>query len=205
MFLLLLRKFWFRRPRSNAEKSSCPIATSIDSGISVLKPQEKEPQMPDITFATTAPQTETDIIVNQLAQLAATVSHTSSNNQHGALASAQTETQQFVSTTDLPTEPPEEEEETFYYLSSLITISCLPSHTPTRSTSTLASRGARRKSLVFDGKRASSILSLNIGDLPSLPFPRSKHKVTPKSGPRYSPLPPPFVQKSLAMRPEVRF
>ena len=142
--------------------------------------------MPDLNFSN-ASFNETELIVNQLAVLTATTSHTS------------------ISTTQSNTDY-QEEEETFYHLRSWITTSHLPlpSHTSTTSTSTLASNCGRRESQVFDRKRDSSILNLNIGDLPILPFARpEKDKV--KSGPRYSPLPPPYVPKPLAMRPEVRF
>jgi hypothetical protein len=207
MLLLLLRKLWFRRQRSNTENAPCAISIAIESGASTLEIQGKEPQLPDVTF-TTAPRNETETIVDQLALLADAVSHTSNTTQHAPPTSVKAETQQSTSTAYLPAEKTEEIEETFYYLSSLITVSCLPSHTPARSTSTLATQSKRRKSLEFDGKRTSSILNLNIEDLPSLPFPRrskSKHNFMRKPGPRYSPLPPPFVKKSLAMRPEVRF
>ena len=201
---LLLRKLWFRRPRPGAEKESGQRDTANGSGGPAPESQEKGLQIPDITFTPTAPYNETEMIVNQLALLAATVSHTSSTTQQEPPTPIKTEIQQ--PTADIVVEQADEdEEETFYHLSSLITISCLPpNHTPTRSLSTLAFKSARRKSLVFDAKRSSSILSLNLGDLPSLPFPKSKHKTARKPA-RYSPLPPPFVQKSPAMRPEVRF
>ncbi|KAJ5943888.1 hypothetical protein N7516_004056 [Penicillium verrucosum] len=161
-------------------------------------------------MTTTPYHDETDQIVNQLATLAATVSNTSSNSAPSSTAASIAEPQPAAPKPKL--EQPEEEEETFYHLRSLITVSCLPQHTSghtqTPSTSTLSSKSGKRKSQIFDRKRASSILSLHLGDLPSLPFSskgKVKGKVSRKPCPRYSPLPPPFVQKKLAIRPEVRF
>lgn len=201
MFLLLLRKLWTRRRRSDTEKSSTSSTTPQE-----LKFQENRPHMPDIIMTTTPYHDETDQIVNRLATLAATVSSTSSNSAPSSIAAPIAEPQSAAPKPKL--EEPEEEEETFYHLCSLITVSCLPQHTPghtpTPSASTLSSKSGKRKSQIFDRKRASSILSLHLGDLPSLPF-SSKGKVPRKPCPRYSPLPPPFVQKKLAIRPEVRF
>lgn len=200
MFLLLLRKLWTRRRRSDMEKSSTSSTTSQD-----LKFQENGPHISDIIMTTTPYHDETDQMVNQLATLAATVSNTSSTSAPSSISAPIAEPQSAAPKPKL--EQPEEEE-TFYHLRSLITVSCLPQHTsghtPTPSASTLSSKSGKRKSQIFDRKRASSILSLHLGDLPSLPF-SSKGKVSRKPCPRYSPLPPPFVQKKLAIRPEVRF
>ncbi|CAG8907463.1 unnamed protein product [Penicillium egyptiacum] len=200
MFLLLLRKLWIRRRRLDTEKSSTSSTTSHE-----LKFQEKEVHLPEITMSTAPQHDETDQIINQLATLAATVSNTSNNSVSSSTAGPISEPQSAASNPE--TEQPEEEE-SFYHLCSLITVSCLPqhspSHTPTPSASTLGSKSGKRKSQIFDRKRASSILSLHLGDLPSLPF-SSKGKVSRKPCPRYTPLPPPFVQKRLAIRPEVRF
>jgi hypothetical protein len=135
----------------------------------------------------TAPQhDETDQIVNQLAALAATLSNTSSNSAPLSVTTPISEPQSAAPRPEI--EQPEEEE-SFYHLSSLITISCLPQHSPshtsTPSASTLGSKSGRRKSQIFDRKRASSILSLHLGDLPSLPF-SSKGKISRKPCPIYS-------------------
>lgn len=200
MFLLLLRKLWVRRRRSDTGKSSTSSTTSQE-----LKFQEKEPHLPEMVMSTAPQHDETDQIVNQLAALAATLSNSSSNSAPLSVAAPISEPQSAAPRPEI--EQPEEEE-SFYHLSSLITISCLPQHSPghisTPSASTLGSKSGRRKSQIFDRKRASSILSLHLGDLPSLPF-SSKGKVSRKPCPRYTPLPPPFVQKRLAIRPEVRF
>ncbi|KAI3113747.1 hypothetical protein CBS147333_2583 [Penicillium roqueforti] len=160
-------------------------------------------------MTTTRHHDEADQIINQLAALAATVSNTSSNSALSSVAAAIAEPPSAAP--ELKLEQPEEkeeeeeeeEEESFYHLRSLITVSCLPQHTPghtpTPSASTLGS-----KSGIFDRKRASSILSLHLGDLPSLPF-SSKEKPPCKPCVRYTTLPPPYVHKRLVIRPEVRF
>ncbi|KAJ5452414.1 hypothetical protein N7445_000597 [Penicillium cf. griseofulvum] len=195
MFLLLVRKLWTRQRRSDTEKAS----TSTTS----QNLENQEPHLPEIP--TTSRHDETDQIFNQLAALAATVSNTSSNSASSPIAAPIAEPQPAA---PMPEPKQPEQEESFYHLRSLITVSCLPQyipgHTPTPSASTLGSKSGKRKSQLFDRKRASSILSLHLGDLPSLPFP-SKGKVSCKPCPRYSPLPPPFVHKRLAIRPEVRF
>ncbi|KAI3094181.1 hypothetical protein DTO032C6_5205 [Penicillium roqueforti] len=159
-------------------------------------------------MTTTRHHDEADQIINQLAALAATVSNTSSNSALSSVAAAIAEPPSAAP--ELKLEQPEEkeeeeeeEEESFYHLRSLITVSCLPQHTPghtpTPSASTLGS-----KSGIFDRKRASSILSLHLGNLPSLPF-SSKEKLPCKPCVRYTTLPPPYVHKRLVIRPEVRF
>lgn len=201
MFPLLLRKLWIRRRRSGADKTSDSTATLHE-----LESQETKPHVPELAMTTVSRDGETDMIVDQLATLTTTVSYTSSGiiSLHVSTPAHTTEPQ---SQTPKPLAEESEEEESFYHLRSLITISCLPQHkpghTPAPSTSTLDSR-AGRKSQIFDRKSASSILSLHLGDLPTLPFP-SKKKSSCKPCPRYTILPPPFVQKRLVMRPEVRF
>ncbi|KAJ5960624.1 uncharacterized protein N7479_007774 [Penicillium vulpinum] len=201
MFLLLVRKLCIRRRRSDTEKSPASSTTSQE-----LEFQEKEPHLPNTTMTTTRQRDETEHIVNQSAALAATVSNTSARSATSSVAALIAEPKSAAP--KYKPEQPEEEEESFYHLRSLITVSCLPqhmsAHTRTPSASTLGSKSGKRKSQIFDRKRASSILSLHLGDLPSLPFP-SRGKVSCKRCPRYSPLPPPFVQKRLAIRPEVRF
>lgn len=191
--MFLLRKSWFRRPRPDAEKVPCATITAVDSK---KGPDDQAGLLPmcDISFTTTAPNNQTLSIANQPAVLTPAVSHTSIDTIESDHCSK--------------ADPSVGEEETFYHLSSLITTSRIPQtrHNSTRSTSTMASKCGRRESQIFDRKRESSIINLNIGDLPALSFPRSE-KRKGKPGPRYSPLPPPFVPKSLIMRlrPEVRF
>ncbi|KAJ5468110.1 hypothetical protein N7475_005862 [Penicillium sp. IBT 31633x] len=200
MFLLLLRKLWIRRRRSDSEKAS--NSTAAIQGFEV---QKRELQILENSMTTTPLYDETEMADEQIAALSTSVSHTTSNNILPSTTATQSETQPAT-----PQPQPEQlaEEESFYHLRSLITISCLPEskygHAPTPSVSTLGSKSGKRKSQIFDRRSASSILSLHLGDIPNLPFP-SKRKVSSKTGPRYSPLPPPFVQKTLAIRPEVRF
>ncbi|CAG8070941.1 unnamed protein product [Penicillium salamii] len=181
--MFLLKMSWFRRSKPDAGKIKIRIKTDI--GI-----EEKDSSVPDTIRPTTAPHNETELIINQLAALAATVSHTSTSIAQSNPKASKTEYR--------------DEEETFHHLSSWITTSHLPppSHTSKPSTSTLASKFGRRECQTHDKKRESSILNLNIGDLPALPFPRTG-KGKGKPGPRYSPLPPPFVPKSFTMRPRV--
>lgn len=143
---------------------------------------------------------DTDAIVDQLAVLAATVSRSS----HSATAQSQrssTSLDSRASTTlsGVLGSKGEEEGESFHYLRSLITISSLPQHSSEHDPGISADeKGSQRTGR----KRASSRLSLRLGDLPGLSFPP---KVSRKPCPRYSPLPPVWTRKTVAMRPEVRF
>lgn len=146
---------------------------------------------------------DTDGIVNQLALLAASVSRSSprtticskrsssplSTNAHSTRPDGGNSQEYLV-----------EDVESFHYLRSLITISCLPQQD---------SSGPNPIRTNIDGtekqspgrKRASSRLSLRLGDLSGLSFP----KVSRKPCPRYTPLPPIYTPRPIAMRPEVRF
>lgn len=143
---------------------------------------------------------DTDAIVDQLAVLAATVSQSS----HSATAHSKRSSSSLASRTSTTISGGlcargEDEEESFHYLRSLITISSLPQQSseriPTTSTEEKDSQTTGRK-------RASSRLSLRLGDLPGLSF---SPKASRKPCPRYSPLPPVWTPKTVAMRPEVRF
>lgn len=146
---------------------------------------------------------DTDGIVNQLALLAASVSRSSPRTTICSKRSSSP-----LSTNAQSTRPDGgnsqeylvDDVESFHYLRSLITISCLPQQsspgqTPIRTTID----GVEKQSP--GRKRASSRLSLRLGDLPGLSFP----KVPRKPCPRYTPLPPVYTPKPIAMRPEVRF
>jgi hypothetical protein len=199
----LLRKLWHRSRKSNSEKEKCLKSTLQGDKAHNLKEQAQSsgPRLPNVTFtshpiSSHCDESETEIMVNQLAALAATVGNKSSKEPP---SNEELSDETYVALA---------EEETFHYLTSLITVSYqqTPSHTPTASVSTFASKSDSRKSQRSDRRRAFSILSLHI-DLPasSLSFP-SLVKGSKKQAPtRYSPLPPPFVQKALLMRPEVRF
>jgi hypothetical protein len=146
---------------------------------------------------------DTDGIVNQLALLAASVSRSSPRTTVCSKRSSSP-----LSTNAQSTRPDGgnsqeylvEDVESFHYLRSLITISCLPQQSspgpnPIRSNID----GTEKQSP--GRKRASSRLSLRLGDLPGLSFP----KVPRKPCPRYTPLPPVYTPKPIAMRREVRF
>ncbi|KAJ5332276.1 uncharacterized protein N7506_006059 [Penicillium brevicompactum] len=187
--MFLLRKSWFRRPRPDTEKLPCPPMIVVDNE---KAPDDEVPQLCDISFTTTTPYDPTEFIANQPAVLNPAANRTLIHTIQSDIFSN--------------TSPSDGEEETFYHLGTLITASCMPStrRKSRMSTSTIISEGGRRESQKSDVKRESSIINLNIGDLPALPLPRSE-KRKGRPGPRYSPLPPPFVPKSLIMRPEVRF
>ncbi|KAJ5664097.1 hypothetical protein N7507_004828 [Penicillium longicatenatum] len=133
---------------------------------------------------------EKDLIVNQPATLAGTISRisTSPTTTH-SYPLCHTETQSIYSEKD-------QEEESFYYLRSLITISYLtpnPENTPTNQT--LHVPPLRRR-------RASSRISLRL-DIPGLSFAPKACKSKPS--PRYTTLPPAYTPKPISIRPEVRF
>jgi hypothetical protein len=208
MMSFLLRKLWYRKRGSNSGKTPCPTSTFEENNRRNLQNQGQSPRsrLPNVTFSSHPIQShcnenETEILVNRLAALAATVSN-NANNEHQSNEAPSTHTSEEAEV------KPAEEEETFHYLTSLITVSYqqTPTHALTPSVSTFASKSGSGKSQIFDRKRASSILSLHI-DLPASPlsFP-SLIKGPRKQRPiRYSPLPPPFAQKALFIRPEVRF
>ncbi|KAJ5578175.1 uncharacterized protein N7459_007139 [Penicillium hispanicum] len=156
---------------------------------------------------------DTDRIVNQLAVLAATVSG-SSRGITACTKGSPSPARMSTATIHLPdatdqeetrdgqphAEKETEEEESFHYLRSLITVSCLSQHS-SRNAST-ASISSPSENPLPGRKRASSRLSLRLGDLPALPFPP---KISRKPCPRYTTLPPVYTPKPIAIRPEVRF
>lgn len=164
-------------------------------------------QSPDIHVTPPARRdtrcSDTDGIVNQLALLAASVSRSS---PHTTICSKRSSSP--FSTNAQTTRPDVghsqeylvEDVESFQYLRSLITISCLPQQSsPGQTPMRTSIEGAEKQS--SGRKRASSRLSLRLADLRGLPFP----KVPRKPCPRYTPLPPVYTLKPIAMRSEVRF
>ncbi|KAJ5166904.1 uncharacterized protein N7482_005685 [Penicillium canariense] len=144
---------------------------------------------------------DTDGIVNQLALLAASVSRSSPSTTMGSKRSSSplsTNVQNTRPDGDNSQEYLVAEVESFHYLRSLITVSCMPQpssgYSSTPSTVEVTDQPPGRK-------RASSRLSLCLGELPGLPF----SKVARKPCHRYTPLPPVYAPKPIAMRPEVRF
>ncbi|KAJ5682352.1 hypothetical protein N7462_005517 [Penicillium macrosclerotiorum] len=179
--------------QTDAQSTSAPPVLDIHDLSSSLPAKRDMPYCSD-----------TDRIVEQLAQLAATASLASSNPtvQHNRSSSIYT-------SNSLNTRPAggenetdaEREEESFHYLGSLITIpSRLPQHSPGHSpaSSTTEHPGSQSPG----GKRASSRLSFRLTEIPKLPF---HSKISRKPCPRYTPLPPVYNQKPITMRPEVRF
>ncbi|KAJ6120615.1 hypothetical protein N7523_004895 [Penicillium sp. IBT 18751x] len=93
------------------------------------------------------------------------------------------------------------EEENFHYLRSLITGSCLSAESSRLNLSPLASNETGFQPV--GRKRASSRLSLCLGELPGVSF---VPKVRRKPCPRYTCLPPAWTPPNpIAIRPEVRF
>lgn len=134
--------------------------------------------------------TDTEMIVSELAGLAATVSRSSpKNNAHTKRSSSMRTVMQPSGNKEEP------EEENFQYLHSLITVSCSRS---SLSTST----SEDKESQPISRKRTSSTLSLRLKDLSGLPF---GPKVSRKPCPRYTCLPPAWSPRPIAIRPEVRF
>ncbi|KAF3398351.1 hypothetical protein F1880_005943 [Penicillium rolfsii] len=146
---------------------------------------------------------DTDGIVNQLALLAASVSRSSPRTTVCSKRSSSPLSTNTHSTRPDDGNSPEylvEDVESFHYLRSLITISCLPQQTSSGPNPIRTNvEGTKKQSP--GRKRASSRLSLRLGDLPSLSFP----KVSRKPCPRYTPLPPAYTPKPITMRPEVCF
>lgn len=172
--LAILRSYFRSRGQSHCN-STCQDSTTQDT---VKEDDNKENK-----------DNDTDLMVNQLATLASTISRVSTNPTTADSSS--------LYNTGIPSNSDkDQEEESFHYLRSLITISYLtpnPEITPTNQT--LHVPPLRRK-------RASSRLSLRL-DIPGLSFATKAHQ--PKSSPRYTALPPVYTPKPISIRPEVRF
>lgn len=144
---------------------------------------------------------DTNLMVDQLTVLAASISQSSSRNSvlkvpsTASLVTTRT-TQSIVCTKDYQLA----EEKSFHYLRSLITISCLPQHSPGRVSMQPATQSTEDSML--GRKRASSSVSIRLGDLPGLSFPT---KVSRKPCPRYTTLPPLYSPRRIQAPPEVRF
>lgn len=143
---------------------------------------------------------DTELIVSQLAGLAATVSRSSPHNLATSQRSSYSSVLRTVNMQSGGNSGEELEEENFHYLCSLITVSSLSPHASMQSLSPPASE--ERGSQPMNRKRASSRLSLRLADLPRVPF---MPKVSRKPCPRYTCLPPAWTPKPIAIRPEVRF
>ncbi|CEO58911.1 hypothetical protein PMG11_03606 [Penicillium brasilianum] len=181
-----------RNAQATAHHDAHDTPTTISPDIHVTPPARRDTRCSD-----------TNGIVNQLALLPASVTRSS---PRATICSKRSSSP--LSTNAQSTRPDGgnsqeclvEDVKSFHYLHSLITISCLPQQsssgqTPIRTTIDRAEEQSPGR------RRASSRLSLRLGDLPSLSFP----KVPRKPRPRYTPLPPVYTPKPIAMRPEVRF
>lgn len=202
---ILSKRQYFKR---DVETATYPVEKSDKCNNA---PAKDDPQFshllqaPDIQVTHTARRDtlcscDTEAIVDQLAALATTVSHSS----HSATEQSKRSTSSLTSRTSTTVSAVlggkgDEEEESFHYLRSLITVSSLPQQSSDPSPCTSADEKDTQKT---GRKRASSRLSLRLGDLPGLSFPS---KVSRKPCPRYSPLPPVWTPKTIAMRPAVRF
>lgn len=181
-----------RNAQATAHHDADDTLTTISPDIHVTPPARRDTRCSD-----------TDGIVNQLALLAASVTRSSPRATTCSQRSSSPLSANAQSTRPDGGNSQEclvEDVKSFHYLHSLITISCLPQQsssgqTPIRTTIDRAEEQSPGR------KRASSRLSLRLGDLPSLSFP----KVPRKPCPRYTPLPPVYTPKPIAMRPEVRF
>lgn len=197
------------RPKSSAHHTETRTIERNEQATGHHHAHDNTPttQFPDIHVTPPARRdtrcSDTDGIVNQLALLAASISRSSPRTTICSKRSSSP-----LSTNAQSTRPDcgnsqeylVEDVESFHYLRSLITISCLPQQsspgqTPIRTTI----EGAEKQSP--GRRRTSSRLSLRLTDLSGLPFP----KVPRKPCPRYTPLPPVYTPKPIAMRPEVRF
>lgn len=144
---------------------------------------------------------DTELIVSQLAGLAATVSRSSPGNTAHSKRSSSSSVMRTVNTqSDVGNSKEDPEEENFHYLRSLITISCLSQHSSRPSLSLSISE--ENENQPTSRKRASSRLSLRLGDLPRVPI---VPKLSRKPCHRYTCVPPAWTPKPIAIRPEVRF
>lgn len=143
---------------------------------------------------------DTELIVSQLAGLAATVSRSSPKNAaHSKRSSFSSSVMRTVNMQSGGNNKEEPEEENFHYLRSLITVSCPSQHS---SRPILDISNEEKESQPPSRKRASSRLSLRLGNLPRVPV---VPKVSRKPCPHYTCLPPAWTPKAITVRPEVRF
>ena len=146
---------------------------------------------------------DTELIVNQLALLAASVSQSSASTTPRSTRSSSTPPSLVTTATTQSSSATDDqlaEEESFHYLRSLITTSSLPRH---NSSHLPVSLSIQEEEASKPGrKHASSRLSIRLGDLPGLAFPSKRSK---KPCPRYTTLPPIHSSKYVTVRPDVRF
>lgn len=201
---MLSKRQYFKR---DAETATYPVEkpeqcnkTPIKTDPLSLNPlQARDIHITHIPRKDTLCSCDTDAIVDQLAVLAASVSQSSHSATSQSTKSSLSSTPRTSTSQSGGLRAKEEEEdESFDYLCSLISVSSLPQHSPHNSTTSVV----ETESQATGRKRASSRLSLRLGDFSGLSFPP---KVSRKPCPRYSPMPPVWTPKTVTMRPEVRF
>ena len=192
--------------------STAPIVRSTTAKDPVHTPDNLTTQATDDSVRRTLKRgtpycNDTDVIVNQLALLATTVTRSSSRDiacNKRSLSAQRVDTANIQLRQERDQEETEEEQneedESFHYLRSLITVSCLPQHTS--GNASLTTDPDPNGNPLPRRKRASSRLSLRLGELPALPF---TPKISRKPCPRYTTLPPVYTAKPTTIRPEVRF
>lgn len=207
----VLRAYISRCRQMKRDENTAKCSTMFEINIKSLDQGDSQSiQCPDARGVPMAKRdmpccSDTDQVLNQLAVLAATVgrspasSASSTNSPHSSFSSSTTSTA-ITQPDGRDYKDDLEAEESFHYLRSLITVSCLPQHSPGNLSTSLASGDQDRQPL--RRRRASSRLSLRLGDLPSLPF---TNKASRKPCPRYTTIPPVHTPKPITMRPEVRF
>lgn len=169
----------------------------------------RTPPSPDIhvtptTKRDTPCRSDTDLTVNQLAMLAASISQSCASTTPRSQRSSTTSLVTTATTQSSATMSAKEDhfagDESFHYLRSLISISSLSRHTSSQLSVSSATQEVQLSSL--GQKRATSRSSIRLGDLPGLSFPA---KISRKPCPRYTTLPPIYSRKRITTRPEVRF
>lgn len=147
---------------------------------------------------------DTERIVDQLAMLAASVSQSSASTMPKSKGSSTLSLVTTATTQSTASSGAKEdqlaEEESFHYLRSLITITCPSQQTSSQLSASPTTQGTEESPL--SRKRASSRLSIRLGDLSGLSFPK---KISRKPCTCYTTLPPIYSPRHIAVRPEVRF
>lgn len=179
-----------KRDKASNESNAQVKATAQEPGLHATRTARRD----------TPCCSDTELIVSQLAGLAATVSRSSpANTARSKRSSFSSSVMRTVNMQSGGNNKEEPEEENFHYLRSLITVSCPSQH---NSRPSLDISTEEKESQPTSRKRASSRLSLRLGDLPRVPV---VPKASRKPCPRYTCIPPAWTPKAITVRPEVRF
>lgn len=209
VWALITRRCQFKRDAASTIETSeinDEINDEINENDAANTRITRTPRSPDIHVTPTTKRdapccSDTEMIVNQLAVLAASVSQSSASTTPRSQRSSTPSLVTTATTQSIATDSTKEdhfaEEESFHYLRSLITIS-----QQTSSQLSVSSTTQEIEPSSLSRKRATSRLSIRLGDLPGLSFPT---KTSRKPGPRYTTLPPIYSPKRITTRPEVRF